>query len=203
MRQLLPLLLAAATLAGSPVHAAGDGESSLAHSPWMALRFEQSGAAVPLTAQDTLRSEVTLRRAPFGIVLPVRGDDDTYSIAAWTDDSIFAAAEPEARAMPDPLADLPPYFQPGTGMADTAAGSGALMLGNEAHNHLSGLRLGPDYYRHVFTVSAIAGDDADGEWQSVPISAAKGPLYLVAWFDEDGDGIMRHGEFEFLVLNFR
>ena len=88
-------------------------------------------------------------------------------------------------------------------MADTAAGSGALMLGNEAHNHLSGLRLGPDYYRHVFNVSAIAGDDADGEWQSVPISAAKGPLYLVAWFDEDGDGIMRHGEFEFLVLNFR
>ena len=98
MRQLLPLLLAAATLAGSPVLAAGDGESSLAHSPWLALRFEQGGAAVPLTAQDTLRSEVTLRRAPFTIVLPVRGDDDTYSIAAWTDDSIFAAAEPEARA---------------------------------------------------------------------------------------------------------
>jgi hypothetical protein len=37
----------------------------------------------------------------------------------------------------------------------------------------------------------------------VPIKAAKGPLYLVAWFDEDGDGIMRHGEFEFLVLQFR
>jgi hypothetical protein len=200
-------LLAALAAALPQAAAAGSGAPTdatrLSHSPWLALRFEQGGAEVPLTAKDMLRSEVTLKRAPFSIVLPVRGTDDTYWIAAWRDDSIFAAAEPEARANPEPPVALPPYFSPGTGFADTAAGSGTLMLGAEGHNHLYGLRLGPDYYRHVFNVSAIGGDDARGEWREDPVSATKGPLYLVAWFDEDGDDIMRHGEFEFLVLHFR
>jgi len=198
----LALLAAALALPGLSAPLAAE-ETSLRHSPWLALRFEQGGAEVPLTAFDMLRSEVTLKRSPFTIVLPVRGEDDTYQIAAWHTDSIFAAAQPEARAMPEPPAALPPFFQPGTGMADTAAGSGTLMLAAEAHNYLTGLRLGPDYYRHTFNVSAIAGDDERGEWQTVPVSAAKGPIYLVAWFDENSDGIMRHGEFEFLVLHFR
>lgn len=196
-------LAALGVLALSQPSAAGDATSRLVHSPWLALRFEQGGAEVPLVAKDMLRSEVTLKRAPFTIVLPVRGKDDTYQIAGWTDDSIFAAAEAGARAEPTPPAELPPYFQPGTGMADTAAGSGVLMLSEEGHNFLSGLRLGPDYYRHAVSYSAIGAHDAEGEWRETPMRAAKGPIYLVAWFDENGDGIMRHGEFEFLVLNFR
>ena len=202
MKTLLRLLLAAVCGVGLAGPLAAE-DAPLAHSPWLALRFEQGGAGVPLVRDELLRSEVTLRRAPFNLVLPVRGSDDTYWIAAWTDDSIFAAADPEARAQPDPPTQLPPYFQPGTGYADTAAGSGSLMLGTEAHNHLFGLRLGPDYYRHTFSVSTIAGHDAQGQWRETPIAATKGPLYLVVWFDEDGDGVMRHGEFEFLVLNFR
>jgi hypothetical protein len=196
----LRLIAGLALLLASPLAAQ---DARLAHSPWLGLRFEQGGVEVPLAAKDTLRSEVTLKRAPFTIVLPVRGKDDTYQIAGWTDDSIFAAADADARAAPEPPAELPPYFQPGTGMADTAAGSGVLMLNKEGHNHLYGLRLGPDYYRHAVSYSGIGGDDANGEWRETPIAAAKGPLYLVAWFDEDGDGIMRQGEFEFLVLNFR
>jgi hypothetical protein len=178
-------------------------DAALPHSPWLALRFEQGGAEVPLKSADLLRSEVTLKRAPFTIVLPVRGKDDTYQIAGWTDDSIFAAADAPARAGPDAPADPPFFFQPATGMADTAAGSGVLMLSEEGHNYLTGLRLGPDYYRHTVTYSAIGAHDEQGEWQETPMTAAKGPVFLVAWFDEDGDGFMRHGEFEFLVLNFR
>lgn len=193
------LALLALTLA-APLAAEGVG---VAHSPWLALRFEQGGAEVPLDNTDLLRTEVKLGRAPFTIVLPRRGADDTYQITAWTDDSIFAAAHVDARRGPKPLAELPPYFQPGAGMADTAAGSGVLMLSAEGHNYLSGLRLGPDYYRHAVSYSAIGAHDSNGEWREVPVSAAAGPLFLVAWFDEDADGIMRYGEFEFLVLNFR
>lgn len=176
---------------------------AVAHSPWLALRFQQGGADAPLVNTDLLRTEVTLKRAPFTIVLPRRGADDTYQIAAWSDASIFVAANVDARRGPKPLAELPPFFRPGTGYADTAAGSGVLKLGEDAHNHLTGLRLGPDPDRHAVFYSAIGADDAQGEWRETPIASSKGPLYLAVWFDEDGDGIMRHGEYEFLVLNFR
>lgn len=191
---LLTLMLAA------PLAAKG---VTVAHSPWLALRFEQNGAAAPLVNTEVLRTEVTLKRAPFTIVLPRRGADDTYMIAAWTDERIFAATDPGARANPRPPAEPPLFFRRGTGYADTTAGSGVLKLGEDAHNHLYGLRLGPDPARHAVFFSAIGADDAQGQWRETPIAATKGPLYLVVWFDEDGDGVMRHGEFEFLVLNFR
>jgi hypothetical protein len=196
-------LLAALAAPGMAAPLAADEATQLRHSPWLALRIEQGGAEVPLVRGDLLRSEFTLKRAPFTILLPVRGDDDAYLVTAWHDDSIFAAADPEARAMPDPPTEPPAYFGRYTAMADTAAGSGALMLRNDAHNHLAGLKLGPDRCRHTFNVAFLAGEDAAGEWQETPMRATSGPIYLVAWFDEDGDGIMRHGEFEFLVLHFR
>lgn len=202
MRPVLRALAVLAAALALPGPLAAEAVA-LRHSPWLALRFEQGGAEVPLANTDLLRSEVTMARAPFTIVLPVRGDKDAYLIAAWTDDSIFAAADAPNRAGPDVPAELPRFFRPYTAMADTAAGSGVLMMRPDAHNYLSGLKLGPDYYRHTFHVAALAGEDAAGEWRETPISAATGPVYLVVWFDEDGDGIMRHGEFEFLVLNFR
>ena len=208
MRRLCLLTLATlgvALSAPAPHALALDGqeESTLPHSPWLALRIEQGGAQVPLAAIDTLRSEVTLNRQPFTIVMPVRGEDDTYWITAWNDDSIFADAEPDRRSRRWEEIGPPPYFAGGTGLADTAAGSGTLFLDNRGHHHLSGLRLGPDYYRHVFNVSSVFGDWADGERGRKPLAEVPSPLYLVAWFDEDGDGVMRHGEYEFLVLHFR
>lgn len=202
MKVLHRLALAAAGALALAAPLAAE-EAQLAHSPWLGLRFEQGGAEVPIMRGDLLHSEVTLKRAPFNLVLPVRGEDDTYLLTAWTDESIFAAADARARAMPEPPKDLPFYFGPYTAMADTAAGSGTLMLRDDGHHYLNGLRLGPDKCRHSITFSRIAGDDAGGEWRETPLRGARGPLYLVAWFDEDGDGIMRHGEFEFLVLNFR
>jgi hypothetical protein len=201
--RLLPLLLAVAALAAPLPAAAQKRDNDVAHSPWLALRLEQGGAEVPIKRADLLRSEVTLKRAPFTILLPVRGDKDAYLIAAWRDDSIFTAAEPEKRAGPEAPRDAPAFFGPYTAMADTAAGSGALMMRPDSHNYLEGLKLGPDRCRHTFNVTMLAGEDDAGQWRETPMRAAKGPVFLVAWFDEDGDGIMRHGEFEFLVLNFR
>lgn len=199
-------MLAAASLSfAAPLSAKEPpATASLKHSPWLALRFEQDGAEVPLTALDTLRSRARLEKRPFTIVLPVRGPDDVYRITAWSDDSIFAHAEQAKRAVVRDRGkyDPPPYFMPYTAMADTAAGSGTLMLNPQGHHYLSGLRLGPDYYRHVFHVGSVLAEDENGNSRELALDEIDGPLYLVAWFDEDGHDKMSHGEYEFLELDF-
>ncbi len=193
------IAVAAALAVAAPLCAK---EPALEHSPWLALRFEQDGAGVPITAIDTLRSEVTLKKRPFTIVLPVRGEDDAYLLTAWTSDSIFADALPDERARAWTETELPFYFTPYTAMADTAAGSGTLMLNAEGHHHLSGLRLGPDRDRHAVSFAQVLEIDG-AERREYAMRKVDGPLYLVVWFDEDGDGVMRHGEYEFLELDFR
>jgi hypothetical protein len=92
-----------------------------------------------------------------------------------------------------------PCFLPATGMADTEAGSGILMLDDRAHNYLIDLRLGPDpehpsvYYSTLWT-------RAGGE---VPIGRATGRIYLIAFHDRDRDGYLGNGEYDFLILSFR
>jgi hypothetical protein len=172
------------------------------HTPWLALRFEQDGQEVPLIHTHTLETEVYLARAPFTVVLPVRGQDDVYWLAAGLDASLFTDADPDSRRSHDERPELPPYFGIGTGMADTAANSGTLMLNPQGHHHLSGLRLGPDQDRHVFFVSEVLWRDKDDRNVTIPIEQATMPLHVVAWFDEDGDGVMRHGEYEFITLRF-
>lgn len=201
---ILAVLSISAALQSAPAHA-DDGIGWVKHSPWLALRFEQNEKYVPLRQTETLKTQVALERTPFTIVMPVRGDDDVYHITAWTDDSIFAAAEASKRAVVRDRGkyDPPQYFAPYTSMADTAAGSGTLMLNAEAHHYLSGLKLGPDHWRHTFYVSSLLGRDDAGERKKFAISQADGPLFLTVWFDEDGDEKMSHGEYEFLVLRFK
>lgn len=190
---LLTLAAAACTTvpAGDPV----------AHTPWLGLQVEQGGVEVPLASTDQLTTRVSLTRAPFTVVLPVRGDDDAYRVTAWTDASVFEAAEPDSRRMRGRDNGVPFYFSEATGMADTAAGSGTLFLNDQGHHFLAGLRLGPDADRHTFHVSTMLylGNDERREY---PASQQSGPLYLVAWFDEDADESMDHGEYEFLILDF-
>ncbi len=192
----LALIIAAPAAAAEPTR--------VIHSPWLALRFEQDGAEAPLLHTESLVTEVQLRRAPFTIVLPVRGEADTYHLTAWTDRSIFASAEPEGRAGPDAPTDVPIYFGQGRGMADSDASSGVLMLDAEAQHYLQGLRLGPDAGRHVFHVSQLLGPDRKNARMrsQIEIEDVAGPLYLVVWFDVDSDGAMALGEYEFLILNF-
>ena len=202
LRALLPLFAAMSLLAPRGASADGGGEELLGrviHTPWLALRFEQDGQRPSLVTTETLVTQVELARAPFTIILPVRGEDDTYQLAGWDDASIFALAASDQRAGPERATGTPAYFGDATGMADTGASSGTLMLNLRGHHYLQGLRLGPDRDRHVFHVSEVMGLNRQG---IVPIEAVDGPLYLVVWFDENGDDAMSHGEYEFLILNF-
>jgi len=57
------------------------------HSPWLAIKFEQDGTHAPMRFVEMLRTEVTLKRRPFTIAFPVRGETDAYQIAAWYDEN--------------------------------------------------------------------------------------------------------------------
>jgi len=194
--------LLAATLLASATGAAAQENTRVIHSPWLALRIEQGGADVPLRFGGDLLTDADLAAAPFTIVLPVRGDDDTYWLAAGADAAIFAETDPDSRRNLLDSPGLPAFFMPDTGTADTAASSGVLMIDPTVHHHLTGLRLGPDLDRHIFYVSEISSRDEAGDLANRRIEDIDTPLHLVVWFDENGDGTMHFGEYEFLTLHF-
>jgi hypothetical protein len=190
---LLALVLAAG---GAGLASAREPRAEVIHTPWLALRFVQDGKEARLIRRNLYSTEVKLRRAPFRLLLPKRGPNDVYQLCAWTDDSIFSIAyRGERPRLPD--APEPFYFSLGTGIADTEAGSGTLYLRNDGHNYLIGLRLGPDPDRHEVQYSTVWKERTE-----TVIEQVEGPLYLVAFFDEDRDGRMENGEYELITLTF-
>lgn len=188
--------LAAAAASGAP--AARDRATQVAHTPWLGMRIVQDGKPVRLVRTDLRTTEARLAPRPFRILFPKRRPDVAYQLCAWTGKSIFRALRP--RTVPgDPNAGGEhPCFLPGTGMADTEAGSGMLMLDPGGNNYLIDLRLGPDAERPSVYYSAL-WTRAGGQ---VPVATARRPIYIVAFHDSDGDGFLGNGEYDHLVLRF-
>jgi hypothetical protein len=178
---------------------ARERSTQIAHTPWLGIRIVQDGKPVPLTRTDLRTTTVRLEPRPFRILFPKRRADIAYQLCAWTGKSIFRALR--SRVVPgDPNAGGEhPCFLPGTGMADTEAGSGTLMLSDSGHNYLIDLRLGPDPERPSVYYSAL-WTRAAGQ---TPIATARRPVYVVAFHDSDGDGFVANGEYDHLVLRFR
>lgn len=189
-------LLALAAMPGPG--AAREPATRVAHTPWLGIRIVQDGKPVPLIKTDLRTTEARLEPRPFRILFPKRRTDIAYQLCAWTGKSIFKALRKRA-APGDPNAGGEhPCFAPGTGMADTEAGSGLLMLSDSGHNYLIDLRLGPDPERPSVYYSAL-WTRAGGQ---VPIAAARRPVYMVAFHDKDGDGFVANDEYDHLVLRF-
>jgi len=173
--------------------------TQVAHTPWLGLRLVQDGKPVRLIRRDLRTVEAGLAPRPFRILFPRRKAGIAYQLCAWTGKSVFRQLR--SRSVPgDPNAGREhPCFLPGTGMADTEAGSAMLMMDPGGHNYLIDLRLGPDpehpavYYSSLWTRAA-------GE---VPIAKVEGKVYLIAFHDGDGDGYLGNSEYDFLVLRFR
>lgn len=170
----------------------------VAHTPWLGIRVVQDGKAVRLVRRDLRTVEAGLAPRPFRILFPRRKADVAYQLCAWTGKSLFRQIR--TYSVPgDPNAGSEhPCLLPGTGMADTEAGSGMLMMDPGGHNYLIDLRLGPDpehpsvYYSSLWT-------RAGGE---VRIGRAEGRIYVIAFHDKDGDGYLGNSEYDFLVLRF-
>jgi hypothetical protein len=192
------LLAALALLLSAAGPAASRHGAQVAHTPWLGLRLAQDGKAVPLARLDLRTTEARLRPRPFRIHFPRRKVEVAYQLCAWTGKSIFrrlrsgpAGADPNAGGEH-------PCFLPGTGMADTEAGSGMLMMDPGGNNYLIDLRLGPDPEHPAVFYSSL-WTRAGGE---VPMAKAKGRIYLIAFHDGDGNGLLGNGEYDFLVLRF-
>ncbi|HET9640372.1 MAG TPA: hypothetical protein VFP12_14325 [Allosphingosinicella sp.] len=196
---LFALLAALASVPSSGADAAREKPTQVAHSPWLGIRIVQDGKPVRLVRTDLRTTEVLLAPRPFRILFPKRRPDVAYQLCAWTGKSIFRQLR--RRVVPgDPNAGGEhPCFLPGTGMADTEAGSGMLMMDPGGNNYLIDLRLGPDAERPSVYYSALwtrAGGQA-------PIATARRPIYIVAFHDSDRDGYLGNGEYDHLVLRFR
>jgi hypothetical protein len=191
------LLAASVSSSGAPA-AARERATQVAHSPWLGIRIVQDGKPVPLVRTDLRTTEARLGPRPFRILFPGRDPQIAYQLCAWTGKSIFRQLR--KRVVPgDPNAGGEhPCFLPGTGMADTEAGSGMLMLDPGGNNYLIDLRLGPDPERPSVYYSAL-WTRAGGQ---VPIATARRPVYVVAFHDSDGDGFMGNSEYDHLVLRF-
>lgn len=191
------LLAASAGSAGAPA-AARERATQVAHTPWLGIRIVQDGKPVPLVRTDLRTTEARLEPRPFRILFPERRADVAYQLCAWTGKSVFRQLR--KRVVPgDPNAGGEhPCFLPGTGMADTEAGSGMLMQSDSGHNYLIDLRLGPDPERPAVYYSAL-WTRAGGQ---VPIATARRPIYIVAFHDTDRDGFLGNGEYDHLVLRF-
>ncbi|HEX8511856.1 MAG TPA: hypothetical protein VF688_01975 [Allosphingosinicella sp.] len=187
----------ACALATAPA-AARESATQVAHTPWLGIRLVQDGKPVPLVRTDLRTTEARLMPRPFRILFPKRRTDIAYQLCAWTGKSIFRALRPRTVAGDPNAGGEHPCFDPGTGMADTEAGSGILMLSDSGHNYLIDLRLGPNPERPSVYYSAL-WTRAGGE---VPIVKARRPVYVVVFHDSDGDGYVANDEYDHLVLRF-
>lgn len=200
MKPSMSFVLAAALAilpSARPAEARGVS-TQVAHTPWLGIRIVQDGKPAELIRRDLRTTEVRLAPRPFRILFPKPKAGVAYQLCAWTGKSVFRQLRP--RSVPgDPNAGGEhPCFLPGTGMADTEAGSGTLMLSDSGNNYLIDLRLGPDADRPEVYYSSL-WTRAGGQ---VPIATARRPIYIVAFHDKDGDGFVGNGEYDHLVLRF-
>ncbi len=172
----------------------GDDANDLAtieRSPWLGIEFWQDKQPCEMYLIDERSTRVSLRPSRFELRVPKLIDDPSIQVAAWTDRSLFDAVQADKQT-----ADIP-FYQPGTGVADSTFGFGALTLSNEAHNYFYGQRLkaSGDYY-------AIGLSTLNAGAESHPLAQQQAPLYLVIFVDLNRDEIVGNEEFEFFVLDF-
>jgi hypothetical protein len=163
--------------------------------PWLALEVWQDGKAAGLLKVDLRRTRVSLKREPFEIRVPRLKDDAPVLVVAWTSDSIFSKTNQGDKA--DEESDS--YFNPYKAMADTPAGSGTIILDEDANYIYDEERLKPisDSQSTIFISSVSTGGEDEHS-----LKDQKDDLYLVIFRDFNHNKTIDNGEYEFLVLDF-
>lgn len=181
--------------------AASSGSSGLFRTPWLGLEFWHGDTRVPMvevpneddadTGREVVRVDVGTK--PFQMRVPKLPREVAVQVCGWIDDSIFILEQGRK------IEDIP-FLQPGTGMADTAAGSGSLLVTNQAQNYFAGRRI------------ASLSSEQDGVYvssigypywvdASVPPLQPTTDVYLAIHIDLNNDDIVDHDEYEYVLLN--
>jgi len=134
-------------------------------------------------------TRVFLKRAPFEIRCPHFESD--IQICALPDASIFDAISAGKK-----ISEIP-YFEPGTGMADSDFGSPVLRLSNRSHNYFSESRrrVISKQQDSIFFSSVVEVENGTAltTWPTI---------YLVVLVDLNRDDAIDSHEYEFLILDF-
>jgi hypothetical protein len=113
----------------------------VARTPWLGLELWQDGRRVLWEVHRRGRDSVHavaaagLRSGRFELRFSALPPDRGLHVVAWTDERVHRLQDGMAL-------DDTEFFRPGTGLADTGAGSEVLVLTPEAHTYWVGPRLG-------------------------------------------------------------
>jgi hypothetical protein len=174
---------------------------ALEHTPQLGLQFWQEGQQVAMSLEkgsgfpdDVV--DIPLKSSPFEIWFPSVGAQTAVQVCAWTDRSIFSI--PAGGNVADSM-----LFGPGHGMADTAAGSGLILLNNEGDMYFIGSRIAPaaSGFEKVY-FSSIFGSDSGISDAPRPLSQQRAPIYLAIYIDKQANQQFNIGDYEYVALSF-
>ncbi|GGJ97972.1 hypothetical protein GCM10010123_30040 [Pilimelia anulata] len=170
---------------------------ALLRTPWLGLEFRQQDRRLPIRDRGTGRADrrdvvVPIGAGPFEIRLPKPGAGRAVQLCAWVDGSIFRLAAGDR-------VDDVPFLRPGTGMAQTAAGSGDLVLTDAAQNYFAGRRLAPvSSEQQAILFSRITYP----YWiETPPPLRPDTDISVVVYIDHNGNGLIDNDEYEYVVLD--
>lgn len=167
--------------------------STLLQSPWLGIRFSQSGQECTLLQTDDESVQVLLKPEPFAIRMPTVPREGCAMICALYDSSIFQ------QVAHDMQRNDVPFFAGGTGLADTAFGKGNLWIEPEGHMHLDwGGRLTP----HPDGGGVVLVNVVHKLNVEPPSMPRNRNVYAVIFNGQKDEPVMKNWNFERFILTF-
>ena len=178
--------------------------SDYLRSPWLGIEIWQDGVRNPLLRDSALPGgddlvRIPMKASPFEIRFPTAKAGSVVSITGSLDREILSQIRVGMKV------DDVPYFNPGTGMADTAFGSGELWLTSEAHMALDwGGRLvpRPEGGGVVQFNSVLLLDSSGARNVTKPLPKGSRVFVVMLVQNESDTGPIRAGDFERFLLTF-
>jgi hypothetical protein len=166
---------------------------SVIQSPWLGIRFIQRECECAMSIQDNGNIRVNLRSEPFEILIPSAPKGGVVRICTSRNSSTFDSVAPGKSF------DEVPFFRIGTGMADTAYGSGPLWIKADSHMYFDwGGRLLPGK-ESGGRIMVNAVHEVKNESAAFPQNT---DVYCLFCAHESGDNCISHSNCERFILSF-